>query len=155
MPLQVVRLLKDLISNHKYNTKYVVKKIRCDNAVENKLLEQMSIDNLLGIKFEYISPGSPQFNGRVERKFAILFGRVRTLLNAANLTIDIRNGLWFEAGNMATTIENLIVTPTKTKAAYEMFYNEQYKNFQNLRTFGTLAVVAFHHDKKIHSKFSD
>jgi hypothetical protein len=74
MSLQVVRLLKDLISNHKYNTKYVVKKIRCDNAGENKLLEQMSIDNLLGIKFEYISPGSPQFNGRVERKFAILFG---------------------------------------------------------------------------------
>jgi hypothetical protein len=152
MPLQAIRLIKDLRSNQKYHTNYVVKKIRCDNAGENKLLQQMCIDNSLGIQFEFISSGSPQFNGSVERKFAILFGCVRALLNAANLTTTLQNGLWTEAAHMATMLESIIVTPTKVLAAYDKFYNESYKHLHTLRTFGS---VAYHHDKKIHSKLSD
>jgi hypothetical protein len=129
MPLQAIRLDKDLLFNHKYKTNYLVKKIRCNNAGENKLLQQMSIDNNLGIQFEFISPGSPQFNGRVERKFAILFGRVRALINAANLTTILRDGFWTEGAHMATILENFIVTPTKQIAAHDKFYNESYKHF--------------------------
>ena len=83
---RVIRLLKDLRSNQQYLIRYIVKAIRCDNAGENKLLEQKCIDEILGIIFEYIAPGSPKFNGRVEQNFPILFGRTRTLLNSANLT---------------------------------------------------------------------
>ena len=121
MPLQVIRLPKDLRSNQQYLIRYIVKAIRCDNAGENKLLEQKCIDKMLGIIFEYIAPGSPKFNGRVERKFPILFGRTRTLLNSANLTHDLRQGLWTEAANMSTILENIIVTPTKPVAAYYNF----------------------------------
>ena len=42
-----------------------VKYIRCDNAGENKSLEQKCIESGLDIAFEYTALYSPQFNGRV------------------------------------------------------------------------------------------
>ncbi|KAG7336872.1 reverse transcriptase RNA-dependent DNA polymerase, partial [Nitzschia inconspicua] len=55
----------------------VVKTIRCDNAGENKMLEQACRKQGLQIIFEYTAPGTPQQNGVVERKFATLFGKIR------------------------------------------------------------------------------
>jgi transposase InsO family protein len=34
-------------------------------------------------KFEYTAPGTPQQNGKIERKFATLYGMNRAMLNAA------------------------------------------------------------------------
>ena len=34
-----------------------------------------------GIHFEYTMPSTPQQNGRVQRKFVTLFGRVHGILN--------------------------------------------------------------------------
>jgi transposase InsO family protein len=59
--------------------------IRCDNAPENKQLEAMIKREKLGIRFEYTAPATPQQNGVVERRFATLFGRVRTMNTAAGL----------------------------------------------------------------------
>jgi hypothetical protein len=66
-----------------------MKTIQCDDDGENKELENRCIQEQLGINFEYTGPGTPQFNGRVERKFATLYGRVRTMLNAARLLKDL------------------------------------------------------------------
>jgi hypothetical protein len=99
-----------------------VKTIRCDDAGENKALENRCIQEQLGIDFEYTGPGTPQFNGRVERKFATLYGRVYTMLNAARLPKDLREGLWAEAAKYATQVENVIVTTTKPIAAMHQFY---------------------------------
>ena len=43
---------------------------------ENKKMEELSINQDLGVRFEYTSVGTPQQNGRVERKIATLYGRV-------------------------------------------------------------------------------
>jgi hypothetical protein len=83
MPDQVVLLIKKLRSDQRYTIKHIVKVIRCDDAGENKVLELRCIHAQLGINFEYTGPGTPQYNGRVERKFATLYGCVRTMLNAA------------------------------------------------------------------------
>jgi hypothetical protein len=63
---RIVELIKDLATKHKTTVKY----IRCDNAGENGSLERECAKQGLGIQFEYTGPGTPQFNGRVERKFA-------------------------------------------------------------------------------------
>jgi transposase InsO family protein len=70
-----------------------VKFIRCDNAGENKALEKACLKEGLGIQFEYTAPGTPQQNGKVERKFATLNARVRAMLNHAGLPSKLRQGL--------------------------------------------------------------
>ena len=60
----------------------------------------------LRIDFEYSAPDTPQQNGRVERKFATLYGRVRSMLNAAHLPAYLRSGLWAECAYTATYIDN-------------------------------------------------
>ena len=64
----------------------------------------------MGIKFEYTSPGSPQQNGKCERKFATLYGKVRSMLNGARLTPNLRHGLWIECAACATTEENILLS---------------------------------------------
>jgi hypothetical protein len=56
-----------------------------NDAFENNLASILSI------------PGTPQFNGWADQKFAMLYGHVRTMLNAARLPKDLREGVWAEA----------------------------------------------------------
>jgi hypothetical protein len=73
-------LLRRLIISQDLNIQY----IRCDNAPENRMLQQACYeDPKLIINFEYTAPGTPQNNGNIERKFATLNGKCRAMLNAA------------------------------------------------------------------------
>jgi hypothetical protein len=83
-----------------------VKYIRCDNAGENLSLEKECKRRGLGITFEYTAPNTPQQNGKVERAFATLYGRVRAMLNQASLTSKMRGDIWTEAASTATKLEN-------------------------------------------------
>jgi hypothetical protein len=64
--MTMVMLIKRLRSDQRYPIKHIVKTNRCDDAGENKALENRCIQEQLGIDFEYTGPGTPQFNGRVE-----------------------------------------------------------------------------------------
>jgi hypothetical protein len=77
----------------------------------------MSIKEQLGIHFEYMGPGTPQYNGRVERKFATLYGRVRAMLNAVKATKVFGEGVWAEAAKTATDIENMVNNTKQTHAS--------------------------------------
>ena len=102
--------------------------VRCDDAGQNRVLENQCNEKGMGVTFEYTGPGSPQYNGRVERKYPTLYARVRTMLNAAGVPENIREGVWAEAAKTATEIENLIVTDTKPIAAFHRFYKiKEYK----------------------------
>ena len=59
-----------------------MKYIRLDNAGENKALEQLCARKKRNVDFEYTPRDSPQYNGKVEQKFATLWARVRSDLNA-------------------------------------------------------------------------
>ena len=63
-----------------------VKKIRCDNAGENQTMEKDCVRRKMGVTFEYTAVGTPQQNGRIERKFATLYGRVRAMFAAAGIS---------------------------------------------------------------------
>ena len=97
----MIRFIKDLQAKHGKKKATIM---RCDNAGENKSFEELSKKEGLGIKSEYMSPGSPQQNGECERKFATLYGKLRSMLNGACLTPNLRHGLWTECA-ACTTME--------------------------------------------------
>ena len=122
--------------------KVIVQTIRCDNAGENKILEEncKATTGLAHIKFQYTPRDTPQFNGVVERAFATLYGRVRAMNNAANLSQDLRDGLWTECASTATCLDN-ILSINGESSPYELFYGHPSKIMNNLRTFGELGIV--------------
>ena len=69
-----------------------VKYIRCDNAGENQGKLQ-KVCASFGIELEYTAPYTPQMNGVVERRIAVLLNGARASLYAANLTEDSRKKL--------------------------------------------------------------
>ena len=119
-----------------------IETIRCDNAWENKKLEEALNKDGWGIKFEYTAPNTPQQNGIVERAFASLYSRARSMMIGAGLNTSQREKLWAEAVNTATDMDNLIVTEGREKPPHELFMKEMPKYARHLRTFGEMAIVA-------------
>ena len=74
-------------------SKININKIRCDNADENQGLEKKLRKLKFLVNFEQTAPGTPQQNGRVERKFAILFGYTWSILNGTGLTKGMKQRL--------------------------------------------------------------
>ena len=129
--------------------------IRCDNAGENQAFERAAKSEGLQLTFEYTAPGTPQQNGKVERKFAMLYGRVRAMLNAACLTKALRHGLWAEAARTATLLENATVSTHETTTAYYKIHNKHPNFVKHLRTFGEVAIVRDHATSKIKGKLEN
>ena len=143
----------DLIRELKATKNIVVKAIRCDNAGENKAFERDAKKKGLGLIFEYTAPATPQQNGRVERKYAALYGRVRAMLNGARITSEMRKKLWAECARTATACENLIVGGNQTESSYKLFHGELPKYARHLRTFGEIAIIT--DNQKIKGKLDD
>ena len=71
-----------------------VKHFRCDNSGENKEFCNSLQKHDFKITFEFTAPNTPQQNGRIERKFVTLYGKVRSLLNRARFPLWLRNNMW-------------------------------------------------------------
>ncbi|MGL4341755.1 MAG: reverse transcriptase domain-containing protein, partial [Lactococcus lactis] len=155
MPDKVVALIRKLKDQNKYSINHIVRVIRCDDAGENKALETMCTNQGLGIKFEYTGPGTPQLNGRVERKYATLYGRVCTMLNAAGLTKELRDGIWTEAAKTASDIENTIVSENKPISANNKFYNKVETKLKAVKPFGDIAIIERNSKRGMRSKLED
>jgi hypothetical protein len=94
------------------------------------------------IKFEFTGPGTPQQNGKVERAFATLFRKTRSMLNAARITIPLRKGLWAHCAALSVQLENIIVKEKHLHPASDKVYGSNPKWISNMRTFGEMAIVA-------------
>jgi hypothetical protein len=70
------------------NLNKTVKFLRLDDAGENFALEKA------------------YRNGKVERKFQTLYGRIRAMLNDSGIVDEIRHGLWAECASTASFYEN-------------------------------------------------
>ena len=54
----------------------ILGKYRCDNAPEHYVFQTLAKSKLKTNKtFQFTAPHTPEHNGRVERKYAILFGK--------------------------------------------------------------------------------
>jgi Reverse transcriptase (RNA-dependent DNA polymerase) len=136
----------------KYND-LTVTCFRCDNAGENLAFKNEIIHNSkYRIKFELTAPNTPQQNGKVERKFATLYGKVRSLLDAAGFPPALRHALWAQAANTATHLENVIIDESAQSASEKLLgFNPPWT--KNLHTFGEIAIA--YENTKIKSKLQN
>jgi len=113
-----------------------------DNAGENKALKAfLTANGFANVIFEFTPRNSPQFNGKIERKFAVLGCHARSLLNTAKFPQWLRNGLWPKAFLHSILFENVIVPANKTASAYKLFYGDDCKGLNHLHVFGEIGVV--------------
>ncbi len=148
---KMVPWIKDLKSKHGI----VVKFIHCDDAGENVSFEKACLAEGLGIQFEYTAAGTPQFNGRVERTFLTLYGRVRSMMNAAKMPQKMRTGVWTECAATASKNDSLMVTNTKPISSHNQFFEKEPKFARHLRTFGEIGIVTNPSTQKIKAKLAD
>ena len=143
----IVPFLKSLKSKHGIK----VKTIRCDNAGENMYLQKMCEQEGLDITFEYTAPGTPQQNGRVERKFATLGSRIRAMLDGSGIDTDNRFRFWTEAANTATKLHNELVHKGATLSPFQQFFGKGVKStVDSTKIFGEMCMV---HDWGVKKKF--
>ena len=98
-----------------------IKIICCDNAGENKTLEENCANNFEENKFEFTSQGTPQKNGVVEQGFSTLYSRMRAMMVYTGLHENLKTGLWPKCAATATKIEIIMVNPHEEKCVHEKF----------------------------------
>ena len=129
-----------------------VKNVRLDNSGENRSLQKECEKQNLGMIFEFTAPGTPQQNSVVERKIPTLMGRSRAMMIEAGFSQQDKRKFWCEVISTATKLDNIMVRKERTKPPYKLFYNEEPKYKQYLRSFGEMAVIAISDGKKMRSK---
>ena len=138
------KIVLDFVNNLKTQHSITVGIIYCDNAGENKRLEADARRDGHRLKFEYTAPNTPQQNGRVQRKFATLYRRVRSMLNWAQLPKNLREKMWAETANTATDHEVMIVYPGESKSSYEKLFGKEAPYARSLRSFGEIGIIKNH-----------
>jgi hypothetical protein len=79
---------------------------------------------------------------------------VRSILNSARLSQELRAGLWAEAAKYATDVENSLVTGSR-KASWALFYKTESPIVRNLQRFGEVAILDNHQKRGFHSKLEN
>jgi len=123
-----------------------IKKIRSDNGTEFHCLRDFSLKH--GIVFETSCVGTPQQNGRVERKHQHIMNVARALRFQGNLSIQF----WGECVLAACYLINR--TPSNVLnylTPYEKLFGKAPK-FDNMRVFGCLCYA--HHQRRDGDKFA-
>jgi hypothetical protein len=155
----VIKHIKMLQNEPKIKVKY----IGCDKSGENHDIQNYLRERYPKIrcKFEFTAPDSPQQNGKIERKFATLYGRVRAILNCAQITPAfatlygrvrailnvaqftpaLRNVMWAFCSLHATRLDNILIRPDTHLSPYEMYHRETPKWVPFLKAFGEIAIV--------------
>ena len=128
-----------------------IKRIRLDNSGEDKSLQKECDKQNLGIIFEFTAPETPQQNSVAVRRIPTLMGRARAML----IEPKYKEEFWCEVISTATKLDNIMVRPERIKPPHTLFYGEDTKYARSLRTFGEMAVVAIHVEKKMRSKLDN
>ena len=117
-----------------------ITRIRCDNAKENiKHLEDIA--KTKKIKMEYTSPYTPQLNGVVERRIAVLKLKAQAMLTLAPFSPALKKKMWAEAVKCANLLENMTATRTHPTPPVMLFSNDKMLPITNLVEFGRIGFV--------------
>jgi hypothetical protein len=82
-----------------------------------------------------------QTNGKVERKFQTIYGRIRAVLNGSGLKGELRDKIWAECVMNVTYLSNIISTKSSFKSPFELLYGEKPILHNNLKMFGEVGEV--------------
>jgi len=148
---KVYELIRDLMAKHDRKVRF----IRCDNAGENVSLEKKLKREGMGIQMEYTARKTPEQNGRVERLFQTLFGRIRSCFNGARMTKKMKLKLWAECASYVTDCHNIITSDGNCEPPHLAFYGEMPRYSKHLRRFGEVAVVTKFGSNEIKGKLAD
>ena len=105
---EAAEFVKKFIEEGRFKNKSLGTFIRMDNAGENQSIESLLKKTEIDSKIEFTSPHTPEQNGKVERSFATLWGRTRSILNNAGLEESMREKMWVECAATATILSNLM-----------------------------------------------
>ena len=106
----LVLTLQTMITKHEKHPKY----IRCDDAGENHKAEKACIKAGNKIQFEYIPPKDASKNGKIERKFAKYYYRIRATYKATGISQDdMKYGIWAECANTIVNMDKMMTSPTR------------------------------------------
>ena len=123
-----------------------VKIVRSDNGTEFQCM--LPFFDQSGILFQTSYTGTPQQNGRIERKHQHILNVSRALMFQANLPVDF----WGEC--VLTAVHLINRTPSGVlgnKTPYEMIFGHE-PDFEALRVFGCLCFA--HNQKSKGNKFA-
>lgn len=137
--------LQDMLLGFKLKHNIIPKHMRCDNAGENLAFQHWctsSNEDYAKINFELTSRYSPHQNGKVERAFATMFGRIRSCNNAAKFTHNMRNGLWAECARHCTMVDNILMKSTLNDTPHHAFCKSEPNYSDQLHPFGEIGAVA-------------
>jgi hypothetical protein len=118
-----------------------VRFIRCDDAGKNMTMKNDPEIKSFGIKFEFSGPRNPQRNGKLERKFQAIYGRIQAMLSGADLEGELRDKIWVECVMNVTYSSNVISTKSSLKSPFELLYGKKPILHDNLKIFGEVGVV--------------
>ena len=118
----------ELESKYSINVKY----IHCDNAGENKDLQQQLKKDGSKIEFKSTAPAMPHQNGVVEHAFPTLMGCTRAMMNYAGFNKNMQQLMWCKVANTATALDGITVPSHERKCSYELFYRKQSCYMKNL-----------------------
>ena len=135
-----VRLL-ELVTDLKATKDIIVRTVRCDNAGENRDADNHLRQAGKGVKFEYTSSDTPQHNGVVERRFASLYGRIRSMLHFCRCPESMKLKIWAECANVSSDLYNIQVQKHQDRCPHELFYGSIPMYARNLQIFGQAGVV--------------
>ena len=107
--------------------------MHCDNAGKNLILQRVCEKDGLGVLFELTAPGTPQQNGKVERKFATLYGRMRAMLHGSNIEGTPRRQLSAKAALTATELDQILVKYGEPNNSFEKFFRPKRQIVSNPR----------------------
>jgi transposase InsO family protein len=146
----MLNLVKKLQTN---GTK--IRYICCDNAGENLKFQELLETEGHKFQFEFMAPGTPQQNGMVERMFATLMGRVRSMMNRARFTRAVRDAMWAECAATATKLENHMLKYGQEISPIAKMEGKTKDWFCDLWSFGEIAIVLDNAHKKMRGKLED
>jgi hypothetical protein len=115
--------------------------IRHDYQNQNLKLQKELSNSQYNIKFEFTAPYTPQQNGKIECKFATLWGKVWSTMNSAQLPWILRNKLWAQIAKLITQLQNILISKGGGDSPYTMLHDKQPDWLNNLHKFGELAIV--------------
>ena len=148
---EIVKIMEKKIEELK-NMGHTVKYLRCDNAGEHQS-KMAEMCKKYSVEMEYTAPYTPQMNGVVERRIAVLLNGARAAMYAANFNEETRKKLWAETISYTETVRNSMATSRSVKSANELFYGEKPSFLYHMVEFGRVGYVTKR--EKISGKFED
>jgi hypothetical protein len=134
----VINLILDLQKDKNITVQF----IRCENSGENKDIQQAIIPiSKIKVKFEVTAPDTPQKNGKIERKFATLYGKIRATLNKAEFTWSLCHSMWAYCTLLITKLDNAHIFSDVHFSPYALFYYYNPAWLPHLHSFGEIAIV--------------